>query len=378
MTSIAIIGGRLQGTEAAYLAKKAGLRSLLIDKNPKAPAFGLSDERAVLDVREKGKQLVGLLKDADFILPALENAEALAALVDIAAEHGLKMAFDANAYSVTSSKLKSDRLIKEHQIPAPQYFPECRGPYIVKPSGESGSDGVFRAETAIDARRFLAGVQNPENWVVQEFLDGPSYSIEVIGFPGMYRTYEITQIHMDESYDCKMVTAPCRLSVPVRKEFSGIAMTLAGLVKLSGIMDVEVIDHEGVLKVLEIDARIPSQTPIAVYHSTGVNLLSELADVTLNGGFNKAKPKQRRFAAVEHYLVSDGGAEWKGEHIMCEGGTLLHMKNFFGADEALTDFADGCSQWRGMFINSGETEAELVEKRASMLRMLADWKGAHL
>ncbi|MCL1982799.1 MAG: 3-methylornithine--L-lysine ligase PylC [Clostridiales bacterium] len=378
MTSVAIVGGRLQGTEAAYLAKKAGMRSLMVDKDPKAPAFGLSDEKAVFDVVKKEKQLVDFLTKADFILPALENDGAHAALMDIAAEHGLKMAFDAKAYSVTSSKLKTDLLMKEHQMPAPRYFPECRGPYIVKPSGESGSDGVFRVETAWDARRFLAAVSDPENWVVQEFLAGPSYSIEVIGSPGMYRTYEITQIHMDESYDCKMVTVPCRLSVPVRKEFSGIAMTLAGLVGLSGIMDVEVIDHDGVLKVLEIDARIPSQTPIAVYKSTGINLLSELADVTLTGGFAKAKPKQRKFAAVEHYLVDDAGVHWKGEHIMGEGGTLLHRECFFGADEAITDYEEGCARWRGMFINSGETEAELADKRKTMLHMLAGGERAGL
>ena len=37
---IAVVGGRLQGTEAVYLAKKAGWRTLLLDKGRKPPGLG--------------------------------------------------------------------------------------------------------------------------------------------------------------------------------------------------------------------------------------------------------------------------------------------------------------------------------------------------
>ena len=62
----------------------------------------------------------------------------------------------------------------------------------------------------------------------------------------------------------------------MKDELRDISVKIAELIELKGIMDVEVIDDEGILKVLEIDARIPSQTPTVVYHSTGVNLLEEL------------------------------------------------------------------------------------------------------
>ena len=41
---IAVIGGKLQGVEAVYLAQKAGWEILVIDKNPDAPATGLCDK----------------------------------------------------------------------------------------------------------------------------------------------------------------------------------------------------------------------------------------------------------------------------------------------------------------------------------------------
>lgn len=381
MKSIAIIGGKLQGTEAAYLARKAGWKSLLIDKNPKALAARLCDEMGVFDVLKKEYKLIDFLKQADWILPALENDAVHAVLAEIAREHGLRLAFDRKAYDVSSSKLRSDQLMREHGIPAPEYFPGGAGPYIIKPSGESGSTGVMRAETKEEVRAFLTQAGHPDKWVVQEFLTGPSYSIEVIGSPGAYRTYEITQIHMDEDYDCKMVTAPCELSEQLRRGFSDMAVKLAQLVNLSGIMDVEVINHNGIFKVLEIDARFPSQTPIAVYHSTGVNLLCELAEVIMGGAAAQAgrheldclarAGTEKNWTAVEHYLIDHNGVQPKGEHIMGEGGALLHKKNFFGADEALADDIQG-GAWRGMFINAAPTKQEREAKRSSMLRRLTE------
>ena len=361
----------MQGTEAVYLAKKAGIRSLLIDKNPLAPASEVCDEMGVFDVLKQGEQFIAFLKKADFILPAIENDEVHASLLEISEKHGFKLAFDIKAYALTSSKLKSDELMRRHGIPAPNYFPDCKGPYMLKPSGGSGSADVFPAENAEEVRQFLSEHDKHGDWIVQEYLTGPSYSIEIIGTPGMYRTYEITEIHMDDGYDCKMVTAPCDIPESLKKGLSETAVKLAGLIGLSGVMDVEVIDHEGDLKVLEIDARIPSQTPMAVYHSSGVNLLSELADVTIKGKFTSEIPKRRRYAAIEHYLINETGVHPKGEHIMGEGRPLLYMENFFGADEALTDYDGGRVPWRGTFINSGETAEELAEKRLVMFRMLS-------
>jgi pyrrolysine biosynthesis protein PylC len=174
---VAIIGGKLQGTEAAYLAKKAGSRSLLIDKKDNRLASGICDEFAIFDVRKKEPALIELLKTADFILPALENDEVLESLQEITAEYHLKLAFDLAAYGISSSKLKSDELIRSNHVPAPQYYPNCKSPYILKPSGESGSAGVRKLTTHSEVENFLRNEGKQGNWVIQEYLSGPSYSI---------------------------------------------------------------------------------------------------------------------------------------------------------------------------------------------------------
>ena len=375
-SKVAIIGGKLQGLEVVYLAKKAGITSLIIDRNENVISRNLCDEFFCCDIREKSDELVEILKSADFVLPAIENDEVLEAITEICKKHDLKMAFDLDSYKISTSKLLSDKLMHENNIPAPQYYPNCKAPYIVKPSVASGSDGVSYIETKEQVEAFLKSKPAEENWVVQEFLSGPSYSIEIIGVPGNYRAYEITQIHMDEVYDCKKVTAPCLLPDSMVKQFSDMAVKLAELVNLHGIMDVEVIEDEGILKVLEIDARVPSQTPIAVLHSSGVNLLTEIRDLFEYGKFSPLESINARFASFEHFKLIGKKLKTNGEHIIASGCPLNLIKGFCGADEVLTDYSEGKKEWIGTFINSAESEEKLNEKRKIMFKEIEKMQGS--
>lgn len=374
MTRVAIVGGKLQGIEAAYLSSKAGIKSLLIDKNESPPALNLCDEFLNCDVLLRENRLIEALKNVDFILPAIENKEVLEALTELSEENKLNLAFDLNAYCISFSKLLSDQLIHNHNIPAPRYYPGCSAPYIAKPSSLSGSTGVKRIETTKEMEAFLKDLPSEENWVAQEFLTGPSYSIEIIGKPEHYRTYEITEIHMDEGYDCKKVTSPCSITTEQKKALEDIAITLANLIELKGIMDVEVIDHKGELKVLEIDARIPSQTPTVVYHTSGINLLEEIKDLFCHGEFTTECSHQRKYSSFEHLLIQNGKVSEHGEHIMGDAGPLILRKNFFGADEVISDYKENGELWRGTFINWADSEEALKLKRQHMKRLLSGLK----
>ena len=369
---VAIIGGKLQGIEAAYLALAAGYESILIDKNPQVPAAGLAGRFVCGDVIRRDPEVLKAVREADFVLPANENDALLDAVCEICSEENLPLAFDREAYRISESKIRSDRLFHENGIPSPRYYPEGKGPYIAKPSEASGSAGVRYLDTKEDVEKFLSGQQDRENWIVQEFLQGPSYSIEVIGVPGNYRTYTVTQIHMDDVYDCCRVTAPCPITEEQQKRFSGIGKCLAELVRLHGIMDVEVIDDGEDLKVLEIDARLPSQTPITVYHSSGINLLKELADITMYKEFTEELRPSRLFCSYEHYRRENGKILQEGEHMMAEAGSLYLCRDFCGSREILWDLdrqhsdRGAGSDFRGIFVN-WETSAEALEQRREKL-----------
>lgn len=360
---IAIVGGKLQGTEAVYLASLAGYESILIDVDPEVQASGFCDEFVCGDIVKEEPHVIEALKRADFVLPANENIEVLNALNKIAGKENLKVAFDFDAYQISSSKLISDKLFEENNIPAPIYYPQGRPPYIAKPSGESGSQGVTLLKTREEAEAFLESCGNPGSWVIQEYVQGPSYSIEVIGNGREYRTYTVTQIHMDDKYDCCMVTAPCEIGEEKIRNFRQIGEKIASVLKLKGLMDVEVIDDGENLKVLEIDARIPSQTPIAVYYSSGDNLLEELADVTVYGEFKKEKKDEKHFCAYEHYEIEGDRLLREGEHALTKAGPLKVSDGLFSSQKVISDFDPSRNDFRGVFINWADSCEELQEKR---------------
>lgn len=372
---VAIIGGKLQGTEACYLANAAGIKSILIDKNPFAPASGLCDRFINGDVIKRDSAVIDAMREADFVLPANENDELLEAILSICDEYNLKLAFDPAAYAITKSKIKSDEIFHKNDIPSPRYFPAGKPPYIFKPEGESGSAGVRKLESADACFSMIEECGNSGKYIIQEYMEGPSYSIEVIGVPGNYRTYTVTEIHVDEGYDCCMVTAPVNISDEKKKSFSKIAKKIAGLVNLHGIMDVEVIDDGKELKVLEIDARLPSQTPITVLKSSGVNMLSEIADITLFGEFrseNTADTKEENFAVYEHLRRENGQVIQEGEHSMSDANPLTLRNDFLGSREVISDYMKPGVDFRGIFINWGSTASEVDEWRNTLLHSLKD------
>lgn len=363
MRTIVIIGGKLQGVEACYLAKKAGIETILIDKNPDALASLMADEFINIDILTSRDVLIDYLKKGDFILPALENDEVLDYLEKLRQQYSLNIAFDFDAYRISSSKISSDKLFRRYKIPSPAYYPEANPPYILKPSSTSGSEGVKLVKSREELNNILACNSNAEEMVIQEYLEGSAYSIEVIGRAELYKTYEITQIHIDEQYDCCRVTSPCQIAESSKEELNLIAIKLAQELRLSGIMDVEVILSDGIPKVLEIDARIPSQTPTAVFHSSGANFVDELWHLFCEGILPGRVFSENRHTVYEHLWVKDGIIKEVGEHFMSIRKPLLNYENFMEADEVITDFKPGDTELVGTFIHIGNTLNEVNQKR---------------
>lgn len=365
---VAIVGGKLQGVEAAYLAKKAGWEVILFDKDDQVPAAKLCDQLYKLDVT-RVIEWIPFLKDIDLIIPALENKETLNSLVRSANYANVPLLHDEHAYAISSSKITSNHLFACSGVPAPTPWPECGFPVIVKPSSASGSEGVVKINSVHEFQStFSDGLSN---WVIEEYLEGPSYSLEVIGFGGVYKVLQITELHMDEIYDCKRVVSPATISEKIRDQFEQIGMGLAQSLKLNGIMDVETILHQGQLKVLEIDARLPSQTPIAVYHTTGINMLEIIGRAfVLDKPWEVFEITEGRSVIYEHIHVWNACLEVCGEHIMTAAGPLHHYTDFYGADEALTNYTIDASDWVATLIFTEINNQAAWEKRCLVLQRI--------
>ena len=366
---VAVAGGNLQGVEAAYLAQKAGWDVLIMDRKPMVPASGLCHTFAQLDITSEN-DLAQTLKGVDLVIPALENDAALTCLDRVTRNNEIPFAFDPAAYAISVSKIKSEELFKHTGAPIPARWPSCKFPVIVKPDQGSGSQDikVFKDITVLKE-----SLKTPApDWVIQEFIPGPSFSLEVLGAPGGYMTPQVTDLAVDEQYDCKRVTAPSGLAGALISEFEALSLALADALNLKGIMDVEVILHEDELKVIEMDARLPSQTPTTVYWSTGLNMVQLLGNLFLNRQ-TRIQPdsKQEHGVIYEHISVAKNHLEIAGEHIMAGADALKVCPDFFGADEAITNFEEGRDDWVATLVIAEKNMEAVWDKRN---RIMADIK----
>ena len=149
----------------------------------------------------------------------------------------------------------------------------------------------------------------------------------------------------DGSGDWRHAVAPGTLAA-----FDLAGVRLAEGLGLNGLMDVEVMVRGAEPKVLEIDARLPSQTPTAVYWSSGLNIVELLGDTARRGAPPQADRSPRRACVYQHVRAAGGLLEVCGEHVMGSAAPLRLVPGFFGADEALTDYRPDAKAWSATLI----------------------------
>lgn len=368
MIKLLVVGGKLQGVEVAYLAKKAGYYVIVVDKDHAIPCGSLADECIRVDALD-AKKMLKLFKSVDIVIPAIENKEVLHALVAYSKEVNVPLIFDEAAYEISSSKELSNKLFKQLDLPMPGVYPKCQYPVIIKPDDLSGSHGVYKAFSEQEVKQLLPKINHKT--VIQEYLEGRSFSLEVIGNGEEFFFPQITEVVVDAEYDCKRIIAPAKLAEEEARQLIEIGRTLSGALKIKGIFDIEVILNKGKQKLLEIDARFPSQTPISVYQSTGINMVELLVNLALGKNVEMKNSKQQ-VCYYQQIVVDEnkGTIQVLGEHIMSECQNLKLVTDFFGADEALTDYPnhresnykEETHEWKAILIITAQDESTANSK----------------
>ena len=395
-----VVGGKLQGTEAVYLAAKAGWETVLVDRRGGTPAQGLAHEHVAMDVVADERRTRALAATCDAVLPACEDLDTLEWLAAHVPDWGVPLLFDLAAYRISSSKLASQTLFAELDVPRPLPWPACGFPAVVKPDAASGSDGVsvVSDETALATALASLEAAGHES-LVEEYVAGPSLSLEVLAWDGRALPLQVTGLEFDAVYDCKRVVAPvgeleagepaaagpggsCAWDQAVAPgtlaAFDAAASRLGAGLGLNGLMDVEVMVRGGEPKVLEIDARLPSQTPTAVYWSCGLNIVELLHETVRHGLPAGIDRTPLRACVYQHVHAHDGLLEVAGEHVMGSAAPLRLIEDFFGADEALTDFHAGSRRWAATLIATGANVGEARSRADEAAFALARSEGLEL
>jgi len=285
---------------------------------------------------------------------------------------GAPLLFDLAAYNISSSKNRSNQIMESVGVPLPQPWPVCGFPAIVKPSSQSGSVGVTVANTPGEMDKGLAAVRAlGDEPVIQEFVHGKSVSIEVIGDGTDARSYVTTEVCLDSNYDCKMVRCnPGIMSEATCCEFSRIGEDIAKAIGLKALMDVEAILTPKGLRVLEIDARIPSQTPAAIQAATGVNLLEELVTTALGKPINRQPTSG--CSVYRHVYLKDGVLRSSGEKEFGHVTAPRFEPGLFGSDNSISDYEPGKKAWHATLISRGRTEKEADQKAQACISRILD------
>ena len=141
LKTICLIGGKLQGFEAAYLSKKAGIKVILVDKSPEALIRNYVDEFHCFDITKEPEKLIEISKRVNALLPVNENLDCIEFLNSIKEKFSCPILFDFKAYQISRDKRKSKKYFASVGVPAPQDNPS-KPPYFVKPPCESSSVGA--------------------------------------------------------------------------------------------------------------------------------------------------------------------------------------------------------------------------------------------
>jgi len=337
---LALIGGRLQGLEAIYLAKKAKITTLLIDREPNTPASTIADENYIFDVMKQEDLFVKLCKTIDAVLPTTEDMKTLVFLEKTCNRLGIPFLQDNNAFWITSNKTRSKNFLTNHSIDVPKSGSDAIFPLIVKPARLSGSVSVRKVSSPSQLPHIINEVSKiDQEVIVEEFVEGLAISLEVLAMKGNPVSFQITDLEFDESYGCKRVTAPTVIPNRIKTTFIETGLKIANGLNLNGLTDVQsIVTSSNSIKTNEINARLPSQTPTVVFHSTGINIVEEIANMFLKNTLTSNKVDIEKGVVYQHVSIRDRSLKVQGEHIFADAKNLMHELNFFGADEAITNF----------------------------------------
>ena len=205
-----VVGGKLQGTEAAYLAGKAGWDVVLVDRRPAPPAAGLAARhvRGRHHRRRAGRaraghvvrrRAAGLRRPGDARVarrPRRGVGRAAAVRPGRLPGHPVQGGLAASSSSASACRCRR---------PGP---PAGSPPWSSR-TRASGSDGVAVVHDEAGLEEALAALRaGGHEPVVEEYVAGPSLSYEVLAAGGRARALQVTGLEFDAVYDCKRVVAP--------------------------------------------------------------------------------------------------------------------------------------------------------------------------
>lgn len=295
-----ILGASKLQLPAIVSAKKMGHEVISVDKDPNAIGFNYSDIALTISTVDTESILLAAHKhDIDAIMTIASDMP-MRTVATVAESMNL-IGISKETAMLATNKLKMREVLLEKNVSSPKFYKVDSyesykhatkmflNNFIVKPADSSGSRGVFlvtnEKETEL-AFEYSKEFSPSGELIVEEFMEGPEVSVELMAYKGEIHVIAITdKITSGAPLFVEMGhIQPSRLNKNLLKQIEEVAVNAARAVGiLIGPSHVEIIVTSEGPKIVEIGARLGGDN-IATHLvplSTGIDIVKSSIEISL-------------------------------------------------------------------------------------------------
>ena len=295
-----IVGASVLQLPAIQKAKEMGLHVAVVDFNPQAIGIPYADEYYNASTM-----------DEDAVLAAAEDYQPdgiMTLATDMPMRGVAKTSDKLHLHSINyetavkaTDKYDMIKAFKEHSVPSPWFFvvdtlvelkaheKDVTFPCIIKPTDNAGSHGVAKVysfQELLDNYEYAHSCSRHGKVIIEEYLDGPEVSVEVMVVNGNVNILQITdKITTEAPHFVEMGhTQPSRLSEEIQdaiRQVATAACLAVGIDKGPAHVEMKVTKRGPVM--IELGARMGGDniTTHLVPLSTGIDMVGSTIKVAL-------------------------------------------------------------------------------------------------
>lgn len=319
-----IVGASVLQLPAIQKAKEMGLQVAVVDFNPQAMGIPYADQYYNASTM-----------DEDAVLAAAEDYQPdgiMTLATDMPMRGVAKTSDKLHLHSINyetavkaTDKYDMIKAFKEHNVPSPWFFvvntleelnvheADTTFPCIIKPTDNAGSHGVAKVysfQELLDNYEYAHSCSRHGKVIVEEFLDGPEVSVEVMVVKGKVNVLQITdKITTEAPHFVELGhTQPSRLPIDTQdaiRKVTVAACQAIGIDKGPVHVEMKVTEHGPVM--IELGARMGGDniTTHLVPLSTGIDMVGCTIKVAL-GEEPDIEPTLHCGSAIRYFEVPFG------------------------------------------------------------------------
>ena len=306
-------------------AKSLGVESVVLDVTEDAPGRALADHFYCVAGNDYETTREVALRHQVKGLVTSQMEKPMRLMARLAAELGLRYHTpEVTAYSLDKWLMKA--AFRKGNVPCARgvliepgaELPEAQiaemgFPVILKPKDATSSQGVFRVESLSQAQRLLETTRSyskSQEVIVEEFLDGPEFSVEAITYEGQTTIVQITEKFL-RPFPCPVEIGHLQPAPVSPEQHEAISQATVAAINAIGIDNsashAEVKLTRDGAKLVEIGARLGGDfiSSYLTVASCGIDMDRAAIQAAL-GQSPELKPTEQQYAYIKYIELPVG------------------------------------------------------------------------